>query len=138
MTPQPPGSWPAAGGNWEGGTVVGGRRLHHAPWEGWHDAGPASAPGPFLLPEPNRLVNGRIHRDPRTLSRRSRLARWLRRRRYALLGWASVTVVVGYAAVFIVFFERTMPDLTSALVLAGVAVVLVGLLLAAVLWARHE
>jgi hypothetical protein len=136
VTPQPPGPWPAAGGNWEGGTVSGGRRLHHAPWEGWYDAGPASS-HPFL-PPPARLTDGRIYRDPRTLRRRSRLNRWLHQRRHGVVAWTCAGVVAGYAAVFVLFFERTMPDLTSALVLAGAAVLLVGVLLSVVLWARRD
>jgi hypothetical protein len=136
MAPQPPGAWPAAGGNWEGGTVTDGRRLVHVPWEGWHDAGAASS-HPFL-PPPRRLTDGKIYRDPRTLRRRSRLARWLHQRRYGVVALTAFAVVVGYCAVFVVFFDRTMPDLTSALVLAGVAAVLVGVLLSVVLWSRRE
>src|SRR6185312_6804173 len=111
MTPQPPGPWPAAGGNWEGGTVSDGRRLVHVPWEGWRDAGAVST-HPFL-PPPRRLTDGHIYRDPRTLRRRSRLATWLWPRRYAVVAWTSVVVVLGYCSVFVLFFERTMPDLTS-------------------------
>jgi hypothetical protein len=141
--------WPPSGGNWEGGTVANGRRFYHEPHVGWRDAGPVGA-SPFYAPpagpspssarpEPDRLVLGRIYRDPRTLSRRARLARWLHERRHGVVAWTAVTVVLGYAAVFVLFFDRVLPTLRDGLALAGAGGVLVLLLLSVVLWARrHE
>lgn len=131
-------SWPGpVGGNWEGGTVHDGRRWTHVPWHGWRDDGPAEA-GVFLRPEPNRILLGSIYRDPRTMRRRARLARWLRARRHAVVLLTVVSVVVGYAAVFVFFFDRTMPDMRSAAALVAVALAAVGLLLSVVLWARSD
>lgn len=118
-------TWPGpVGGNWEGGTVVDGRRWTHVPWEGWRDDGPS-------LPEPDRLARGRVYR-------RSRLRRWLRRHRHGVVTLTALGVLGGYAAVVIVFFDRTLPTLRSAGALVAAAVVLVGVLLSVVLWSRRD
>jgi hypothetical protein len=141
--------WPPTGGNWEGGTTANGRRYYHEPHVGWRDAGPVTAT-PFYappagpppagpLPEPNRLVLGSIYRDPRTLSRRARLARWLHVHRHGVVLTTAAAVVLGYAAVFVLFFDRALPTLRAGFALAGVGAILVLLLLSVVLWARrHE
>lgn len=137
-------SWPGpVGGNWEGGTVVDGRRWVHVPWVGWMEVsrgvnGPAVTGASPFLPEPNRLVLGVIYRDPRTLRRRARLGRWLHQRRHAVVFLTSLAVVVGYAAVFVAFFDRGMPTMLSAAALVAAGLVLVAMLLAVVLWSRRD
>lgn len=130
-------AWPPAGGNWEGGTVVDGRRLYHEPHAGWRDDGPARPAGPYQRPpRPDRI--GRVYRDPRTRRRRSRAARWLHRHRHGILGWAVVAVVAGYATTIVLVFDRTLPTIRTAGILVAVAIALVALLLAAVLWACRD
>jgi hypothetical protein len=119
--------WPPPGGNWEGGTVVDGRNWEHVPHRGWRDVGPA---------RPHRL--GQIYRDPRTLRRRSRLARWLDVRRHSVLAVTVVAVVVGYATTVAVTFDHTLPTMRTAGVLVIVGGVLVGVLLTVMVWAHRE
>ena len=129
-------AWPPAGGNWEGGTVHAGRRLYHEPHTGWRDDGPANT-SPYL-PPPARLTDGHIYRDPRTLRRRSRLARWLHQRRHGVVAATALLVVAGYATTLLIFFERTLPTMRAAAALVAAAIVLVALLLAVVIWARRD
>jgi hypothetical protein len=148
MTPQPPGTWPAPGGNWEGGTVYQSRRLHHTPNQGWVDAGPATT-SPFLPPPPAQLpacpvstatvspaAGQRIHYGGRYPRRRHLLARWLRARSSSVVAATSVLVVVGYAVTLAVCLDRMLPTFELAAALVAVGAVLVMLLLSVVLWAH--
>jgi hypothetical protein len=144
MRPQPPGNWPAPGGNWEGGTVYRSRRLHHAPHQGWVDAGPATA-SPFIAAPPACPVSTaavspapgrRIHYGGRYPRPRHLLARWLRARSSSVVAATAVLVVIGYATTFAVCLDRMLPTFELAAALVAVGAVLVGILLSVVLWAH--
>lgn len=130
--------WPPPGGNWEGGTVIDGRRLVHVPHVGWCDNGPAGPPRPYVHRPPARLTDGRIYRDPRTMRPGPRLARWLHLRRHGIVALAALLVVAAYAATILLVFDRTLPTLRSAAALVAVGAVAVAVLLPLVLWARRD
>lgn len=146
MSPQPSGSWPPAGGNWEGGTVYGSRRLYHEPHAGWRDDGPVHTASPFVAAstDPARTsrvwnpTGTRIHYGGRYPARRHLLARWAGENRARVVTGTAVFVVLGYAATVLLFFERAIPTFRSAGALVGVGAVLVALLLSVVLWSRRE
>ena len=117
-------NWPPPGGNWEGGMLVDGVPWEHVPHVGWQPVPPTAL--------------GAIYRDPRTLRRRSRLARWLDRHRYGILAATALLVVAGYVTTIALVFERTMPTWRGAAVLVSVGLVLVVVLLAVVIWSRRE
>jgi hypothetical protein len=119
-------NWPPAGGNWEGGATIDGRRWEHVPHVGWRPA------------RRNPYLPGTIYRDPRIARRRSRLARWLGQHRHGVVTATVLTVVTGYATTVGLAFDQTVPTMRTAAVLAAVAVVLVGVLLAVVVWSRRD
>lgn len=145
MSPQPPGPWPETAGNWEGGTIYNGRLLHHEPYTGWVDAGPAHTSRAFIQPpgdptETSRVWNPtgqRLHYGGRYPRPRHRLTRWLAAHRYGVVAATAVLVVLGYATTLWLTLERTLPTFRVAAALVAVGAVLVTVLLSVVLWARR-
>lgn len=104
--------------------IIDGQPWEHIPHVGWRPA--------------TRPPLGTIYQDPRTLRRRSRRARWLDRHRHHLVVATVLAVVAGYMTTIVWVFDHTLPTLRTAGIFVAVALVLVGVLLAVVIWSRRE